>query len=164
MACQENQLDCVKFLAKVLCNLNGPTIHGITPLKIAVLKDLQELVKHLLQVRAAIRRVGEPAPDIADRPRTTPLLLATQEQHLAMVTILLQENADPNEVNHKGCSPLIKACQKNSLEIAATLLESGALVDHAADDGATSLQILGCRLLAFGQLGMEEWKRKWKLL
>ncbi|CAE7521100.1 ANK1 [Symbiodinium natans] len=140
VSCQENQLACVEFLVAIKADLNRPTDRGFTPVEIAVLKGNEDIVEHLLQAGAAIKRAGEPAQKGASRPRTTPLLLAAQQKSLNAVKLLLKANADPNEVSQKGCSPLIKACQKNCIDIAATLMDHGALVDHAAADGATSLQ------------------------
>ncbi len=59
----------------------------------------------------------------------TPLILATPENSVEAVKLLLEHGADVNVVNKKGETPLILATRKNSVEVVKLLLEHGADVN-----------------------------------
>ena len=53
-------------------------------------------------------------------------MLSAYHGHPLLVRLLLQHNADPNQVNDRGQSPLAGAVFKNEEEVIEVLLEGGA--------------------------------------
>lgn len=56
----------------------------------------------------------------------TPLLIATQKNHLDIVRLLLQYGASVSAKNSQGCSPFVLACSLGHTEIALELLDAGS--------------------------------------
>jgi hypothetical protein len=71
----------------------------------------------------------------------TPLLLASQRNHGAVVKLLLAAGADINRASAQGLTPLYVAAQEGHLEVVGALLAGGAAVNQAAADGSTPLYI-----------------------
>ena len=87
---------------------------------------------------------GGPTPrlDDADRPRkrdATPLLMAAQTGHLALVKFLLEMGADKDEANVHGATALFMAAKNGHLMVVRCLLEQGAEKDRAANSGSSPL-------------------------
>ncbi|CAK9060251.1 Ankyrin repeat domain-containing protein 29 [Durusdinium trenchii] len=61
--------------------------------------------------------------------------------HEAIVTELLQNDSDANQLKHDQTSPLYIACQNGHSRLVPHLLEQGASVNHQNQNGATPLFI-----------------------
>lgn len=71
--------------------------------------------------------------------RATPIFIASQNGHRAVLLTLLAEGGDPNICRIDGASPLWIAAQMGHDHIVRVLLKSGARVDAVRCDGATPL-------------------------
>ncbi|KAM4522549.1 ankyrin repeat and SOCS box protein 2-like isoform 1-T3 [Odontesthes bonariensis] len=70
----------------------------------------------------------------------TPLLVATSNDHLGCVQVLLENGAKPDIANYDKETPLYKASEKNNAAIVAELLNHGAEVNIHCILGWTALQ------------------------
>ena len=61
--------------------------------------------------------------------------------HEAIVTELLQNDSDANQLKHDQTSPLYIACKNGHSRLVPHLLEQGASVNHQNQNGATPLFI-----------------------
>ena len=68
----------------------------------------------------------------------SPLLFAYRNRNLGAMRLCLERGADPNWANG---TILHDACEKNHVDAAQLLLEKGAEVDRADEDGKTPLWI-----------------------
>ncbi len=62
----------------------------------------------------------------------TPLFMACQNGHVAIVDALLVNGADVNQASHDGTTPLYIACQNGHVAIVDALLVKGADVNQRA--------------------------------
>lgn len=70
----------------------------------------------------------------------TPLLVASQRDHLDCAKLLLGNGAAPDTANHEKETPLYKACERNNPAMVALLLNHGAAVNIHCNQGWTALQ------------------------
>jgi ankyrin repeat protein len=68
-----------------------------------------------------------------------PLFLASQEGYTSCVTLLLDEGAEPNQVNEVGASPLLQAAQNGRDDCVSLLLDKGAEPNRIDNRGASPL-------------------------
>jgi len=68
------------------------------------------------------------------------LLLASQDGHAEVVSILLAAGADFHHANPEGSTALIMASQGGHAEVVSILLAAGANVHHTTNDGSTALR------------------------
>lgn len=105
---------------------------GRTPLLEAVAGGHEAVVKQLTDAGARV--------DAADMLGDTPLILATRQNSVAMVSILLDAGADPNVRDwRRGQTPLSLASRKGRDEIVDLLLHHGAVINLADDEGTVPL-------------------------
>ncbi|KAG2503012.1 hypothetical protein JM18_009682 [Phytophthora kernoviae] len=78
---------------------------------------------------------------MADEDGYTALLCAAQNGHVDVVLLLLEQGADIEKTNGKGCTALICAAQNGHEETVRNILEKGADIELATDDGYTPLII-----------------------
>jgi len=141
---------CVEVInvpnSKCLANSGGCD----SPLTIAADDGLLSVCSLLLQNRAVVDfRVENELPDAH---KFTPLLYAAKNaahnsgirDHIALCRLLLQHGGNPNARDAKGFSPLMWTVPTASnptgqIEFARELLNSGAAVDAADDEGLTAL-------------------------
>ena len=71
----------------------------------------------------------------------TPLHLACEKGHAAVVRLLVEKGADVDKARNDGRTPFYMACQEGHLDVVQLLLEKGADMDKAKDSGATPLYI-----------------------
>ncbi len=67
----------------------------------------------------------------------TPLYVAAQNGHFALVKALVKAGAAVNQARGDGATPLSIAAQKVHLAVAEMLVKAGAAVDQAEADRAT---------------------------
>lgn len=77
----------------------------------------------------------------AENKDCTPLYLATQNGHKAIVQALLTAGALVDQMDSEHSTPLHVAAQKNHEEVVQTLLAAGASVDQADCRGYTPLRL-----------------------
>jgi len=132
-----DQIDIVKLLLEVDgIEVNKGTRNGFTPLYAASCKGHIELVKLLLKVD--VIDVNK-----ADNYGWTPLMTATFNDQINIIKLLLE--VDDIEVNKaiydNRITPLYYASSNSNTEIVKLLLNAGANVNQASDEGVTSLCI-----------------------
>ncbi|NOR46379.1 MAG: hypothetical protein GQ534_12410 [Candidatus Delongbacteria bacterium] len=116
--------------------MNGNTckIEGRTPLHNAMYTNDVEVVKLLIDHKAPV--------DIQDKDGTTSLILAIRNGSTEIVTVLLENNANPNlQENVLGQAPLHIAASKGYLGIVELLLENGAKLNSEDNKGNNALYL-----------------------
>nr|WP_241548186.1 ankyrin repeat domain-containing protein [Leptospira yasudae] len=123
---------------------NANLYHGVTPLSLAIKYERLEIVRTLLKFSAD--------PNLADENTgLTPLLhCIIEDSPLEMMNVLIQGNADLNQKDRNGMSPLHHCVNEGKLEPFRLLLESGADPNVQDFDGVT------CMNLAKSSHGMSE--------
>ncbi|MBW0432707.1 ankyrin repeat domain-containing protein [Leptospira yasudae] len=123
---------------------NANLYHGVTPLSLSIKYERLEIVRTLLKFSAD--------PNLADENTgLTPLLhCIIEDSPLEMMNALIQGNADLNQKDRNGMSPLHHCVNEGKLEPFRLLLESGADPNVQDFDGVT------CMNLAKSSHGMSE--------
>ena len=111
-------------------NTNAVTSKDVTPLYIAALKGLVEVVKALLKQGADVNQLCN---------GRSPLWIAAKEGHVKVVKALLKQGADVNQLCN-GRSPLWIAAQSGYVGVVEALLEKGANANQLCN-GLTPLHI-----------------------
>lgn len=75
----------------------------------------------------------------ASKDGSTALMLACVGQHVSVARSLLENGADPNIPDSKGCSPMHIAAMQGSLDLMEALKERGALVQAVDKQGNTTM-------------------------
>lgn len=104
-----------------------------TPLGVAVSLNYPQIVRLLSKKQANYNLVAD------KEEGETPLFLAVKKGHVHVATILLREEADPNQTKDDGMTPLHYAAHFNQLEIMQILLEQGADPNQVDKKGSTPL-------------------------
>ena len=77
-----------------------------------------------------------------------PLIIATENNNLRSVRILINSGVDVNERSEDGMTALIFAAMNGNLEIMEILLEQDGIdVNAANDEGSTALMFAVCLFL-----------------
>jgi len=100
--------------------VNAYTEDGYQLLGIACLCGQRETAEFLIKAGASINTPSR------NEQKAAPLQLAVEHNHLKIVTLLLDNNADPNALEQNGCTPLHAAAQNGNQEIIRALLFNGA--------------------------------------
>ncbi|XP_013407385.1 tankyrase-2 [Lingula anatina] len=130
----KNNLDAVKKLTKVECDVNArQTSGGKTALFYAVCYGRLDIAKALLHNGAD--------PDLPEDRGNTPLHEAVEKADIYMVHLLLSHKADVNAQNQRKQTALSLSSLYGYVDIAETLLNNGALIDHYDNEGRTPLLI-----------------------
>ena len=98
-------------------DVNARKPNGFTPLMLASYKGHLEVVRALLDARAAMNAKAEPSG-------ATALTVASQEGQIEVVRALLAAKADPNVKGVNGTTALIQAAQRGHTEVARALLDA----------------------------------------
>lgn len=106
---------------------------GVTPLYEAVHTGNKKTAETLILSGA----------DVSKSSGQSPLLTAIRRRDIAMVTLLLDYNADPNQQNTSGISPLMEAAQSGNEKIIELLLERGANAALTDESGGNALHYAG---------------------
>ena len=151
-AAKSGDLDQIQRLVVKGVDVNGKTIRDETPLIIAAVAGNGEIVNYLLQRGADINARsasgltalhgaayagqteivllliarGAAVNDSSNRFKTTPLLLATEENHIETVSSLLKHGAYVNVVEMNGISATSKAGWREHWDVMKLLLANGA--------------------------------------
>jgi len=147
IACRYKHKEIARRLIKLGANVNIQTASGETPLSIArqhKLTELAELIfanggidNHFLlacqqgnchDIKSMIKAGSD--VNITASCGTTPLLLASENNHLKACQILIKHGANVNQANNEGYTPLYLACFNANITLVRTLLKSGAHVNH----------------------------------
>ncbi|KAK7869894.1 hypothetical protein R5R35_013693 [Gryllus longicercus] len=87
------------------------------------------------------------APTSVKKTRTTGQLSITRSGHRQITKLLLENKADPNAVDKKGESPLMKAASEVDVQSTELLLEHGANISPRNKSNSTDLQRGDCLCL-----------------
>ena len=152
-AAKSGALEQIQHLVVKGADVNARTIRGETPLMVAAIAGNGEIVNYLLQRGADINAQstsgltalhaaaytgeteivlllvtrGAAVNDSSNRFGTTPLILATEENHIETVDSLLEHGADINAVEVNGFNATSKAGWREQWEVLKLLLARGAV-------------------------------------
>ncbi len=116
--------DCVKWLIHARIDVNVADAEGLTPLHMAIMKDLHSCVEILLQANADV--------EAGDSYGFTPLMIAAQKGMVRTTKLLLDAGA---RVNHATplfkSTALIHAAKQGQLECLSILLDAGANINQS---------------------------------
>ena len=132
--------EAVQFLLVLGVNVNYSNSEGQTALISAstCTSGEEEVVQTLLSAGANINRKDKYGQNKAG---WSAVMLASRNDHLQVVDLLLKGNADPNAQNLKGWTALIYASLNGDHQIVEILLKKGANPNISALDGLTALMI-----------------------
>lgn len=130
MACQEGQIETVKFLIKHKANIEYK-YKGFTPLFIASQKGYIDIVNHLIDCGAIINSLG--------RMGCTPFYVACQENKENVVELLYKNGAHIEALYDKNFTPLYVACRHGHVNIVNKLISYGANINMSSEDGSGCL-------------------------
>eukprot|EP00439_Symbiodinium_sp_Y106_P012186 s5500_g1.t2 len=105
---------------------------GVKPLHLAAEAGNADLVRLLIQARAAIN---------GGRCDKTPLQLACQAGQPTVLAVLVEAGADINAASRCGRTPLQLACAGGHYHCVYNLVLAAADVNHTANSGRTPLQL-----------------------
>ena len=132
MASQNGHSDIVQALIQAKADVNKTRDDGMCPLSIAVKNGHIEVAKLLLDAQADINQ--------ADDKGYTPLIVAAIYGHRKILKLLLDApQADILKPIISGDSVLTLAIEYDQLHIINILINAGADVNHAAENGITPL-------------------------
>lgn len=127
-----------------LCDINSKNGNGETPLSIAVVNGLTDIVKLLLSKKANCknldknRKLISKLGNIKDKSGCTPLHYAIYLNDQKMVELLLKHGANPNVFSKKGLYPIHMA-SRISLNLCRLLVQYGANVNVKDVNGRTPI-------------------------
>jgi ankyrin repeat protein len=168
-AAECGQEELVKHLLERGAAIESKDKHGRTPLSRAAESGYEVIVRLLLAKSAELLRaadlpragwqrllptkgtkfdskrndnqVSHYRPMSADIFGQTPLHYAAQNEHEAVVKVLLEKRADINTASKDGWTPLYMASKEGHIEVVKLLLEKGADINTATNNGWTPLFI-----------------------
>jgi len=120
------------FLSKGSQNIRDRLTLDVTDLLRAVDKNDPDEVERALRARVD--------PNATDGIRRRALPIATDNNHLLIVQLLLTAGADPNLTGPYGDTPLFKAVYWENEEIIQVLLAAGADINQPTSNGNSPLQ------------------------
>jgi uncharacterized protein len=129
LAAIAGQGDIVNYLLQRGADINARNSSGLTALHAAAYAGNVEIVSLLIAKGAAVN-------DAANRFESTPLILASEENHIAVVKSLLEHGAYVNLVEVNGISATSKAGWREHWELLKLLLANGATcqpIEYAGD-------------------------------
>ncbi len=115
--------------------VNAYSEDGFQPLAIACMCGQLEAAEYLIKAGAS---VNSPT---SNEQNLSPLALAVSSGRLALVSMLLDNDADPNVRDQRGYTPLHLAAQSGDSEIIRVLLFNGANLAAVSEDGKTPIDM-----------------------
>lgn len=106
--------------------------HGWTSLAVAAKHRKYEVVKRLIDLGANVNQTNK-------HDGSTPLYWASKEGDVAIVTILLKNEANPNKALKNGLTPLLVAAQESRDDVVKALLDENVDVHQRDNDQRTAL-------------------------
>ncbi len=122
----------VKKLLAADANPNAARSSGLTPLMIAARTGNVTVIDTLLAYGADVNAV-------ITTTKSSALMWAVSESHLAAVRTLLAAGANPHGSTAKGFTPLLFAAHNGDIEMATTLISAGVSVNETGVDGTHPL-------------------------
>jgi ankyrin repeat protein len=110
-------------------DVNALNSKGESALMLAALKDHQALAEKLIKKGADVNKTG-----------WTPLHYAASNGHLAIISLLLEQNAYIDAESPNGTTPLMMAAMYGTLAAVKLLLQEGADPQLKNQQGLTALQ------------------------
>lgn len=81
-------------------------------------------------------------PNSSNSEGLTPLFIASaRNPEVAVINYFIQKGNNPKQTNKEGRTPLMNAASSNTPEIAKTLLQSGAAINHKDKNGQSALTL-----------------------
>ena len=114
-ACHGGYSDIVFLLLKYGADINVKFKSGYNALMVAIIGGHDDVAFHLIDEGIDISCVN------TDN-KTDPLFMAVQHNRYQIAFKLLEHGADPNTCNKYGWSALMKACEKNMIDLVILLL------------------------------------------
>jgi ankyrin repeat protein len=111
--------EIVNYLLQRGADINARSASGLTALHAAAYAGHTEIISLLVAKGATVN-------DSANRFGTTPLLLATEENHIEAVSSLLEHGADINAEEMNGFNATSKAGWRENWDVLTLLLANGA--------------------------------------
>ena len=134
LACSKKNVEIVKSLLKAGATPNVHDKSMETPLHIATMKHVPELVSILLE------HTDEPLDvNVQNRRQHTPLFIACAKGYTDIARQLMEKGADVNIKDEKLNTPLHMAILHNSLDVIDDLLKHKADLNIAGQQGITPL-------------------------
>lgn len=126
-------VDLVRFLvSKQLADVNVHDRTHVTATMEAAKIGRRDIVGFLIEAGADA--------DPVDLSGTSPLMLAAEHGHSAVVELLLEQHSvDVNRQDSKGVHALSKACKEGHYEVVKALVAAGAAIDLLTNDGSSAL-------------------------
>jgi ankyrin repeat protein len=125
-----------QFVARTPSLANAYAEDGFHPLGLAAFFKRPEAVRVLLEAGA------DPSAPSRNPMKVTALHSAVADGgHREIAKMLIAAGADPNVKQRHGWNPLHGAAHMNDPEIVRLLLDKGARIDDANDDGKTALAL-----------------------
>jgi ankyrin repeat protein len=121
-AVKSGDQSAVKTLLRQRGLVNGADGDGSTALHWAAYEDNLPLAKLLLAARADVNAVTR-------LQAVTPLFMACQSGSAAMIKLLVEHGANPNQANSLGTTPLMMAAASGSVAAVEALVAHGAQVN-----------------------------------
>ena len=118
-ACLHNDIMTLRRLCKLNANVEIEDSHCTTPLMLACYYGNYDIVHELISNQNVLIDHG----DIND---VKPLHYACEQQHLSIVTLLLENNADIHSQTKKGWTALHYAADASNFDLIKLLLINGA--------------------------------------
>jgi ankyrin repeat protein len=122
-------LEIIKFLMQHGADINQADSTGITPLWISAAQGHLEAVKLLVEKGAQL--------NLTENNGVSPIAAAINHQEI--VQFLLAHEADPNQRDITGISPLIRAAVSGHTNTVSLLIKYGANVNQANDQQRSAL-------------------------
>ncbi len=128
LASLAGQGDVVNYLLQRGADINARSVHGLTALHAAAYAGQTEIVSLLVAKGAEVN-------DASNRFNVSPLLLASDENHIETVRALLRHGADVSIPEVNGFNALSKAGFREHWDVVRVLLANGAKCQPAEKTG-----------------------------
>ncbi len=163
MAIQHSDNDTIKLLIQSKANVNHIDNEGNAPIDIATKMNNTDIVNLLIKngapndlTRAIKYGVNDKVEELltvsnninaVDQNGNTPLSLAIKESNVELVKIILDKDANINQISfidnyHYEYSPLMIASQNGNKEIINLLIENGADVNFVNNSSMSALMVV----------------------
>lgn len=132
---RHNNKQTIDYLLANGANINCTGKGGLTPLLLA----LQSTSKDINNTSFITLLINKGADVNFKANGYFPLVISSQYGYLDYVKLLIDNNANINEINHLGKSSLIIATESNKLEVVKYLVENNANINLCDQSGHTAL-------------------------